>query len=147
MDLSSIVKKPMADEPGVFVDTNVLVYLFDDDELKTLRADECLNCATVISVQILNELTNVLRKKAKFPWGLVREALSLVQVGAKVENVVYEDHAVGLEIAERYQLAFFDSVIVATALRSGCGVLLSEDMHHGLEIDGKLVISNPFREI
>lgn len=147
MDLSSIVKKPMADEPNVFVDTNLLVYLFDDDESKTPRTDECLNRPTVISVQVLNELTDVLRKKAKFPWEQVREALSLVQVGAKVENVVYEDHAVGLEVAERYQLALFDSIIVATALRSGCGVLLSEDMHHGLEIDGKLVISNPFRDI
>ena len=48
-------------------------------------------------------------------------------------------------MAARYQLQFFDAVIIAVARRAGATMLLSEDMHDGLTIDG-LTILNPFRE-
>lgn len=47
-------------------------------------------------------------------------------------------------IAERYQLSFYDALIVAAALAAGCDTLFSEDMHDGLVIEGRLTIRNPF---
>ena len=54
-----------------------------------------------------------------------------------------------LQIAERlilrYDFQLFDAIIVASALDSGCQVLYSEDMQHGMKIDKQLSIVNPFR--
>ena len=54
---------------------------------------------------------------------------------------VHED---GLRIARRHRLGVFDALLVAAALRSGCDTLWSEDMHHGLVVDGRLRVANPF---
>jgi predicted nucleic acid-binding protein len=48
-------------------------------------------------------------------------------------------------LAERYTLSTFDAMIVASALDADCDRLWSEDMHHGLVIDTRLRIENPFR--
>ena len=48
-----------------------------------------------------------------------------------------------LRLRERYQLSFYDSLIVAAALESKCTRLLTEDLQHGQEIEG-LRIENPF---
>jgi predicted nucleic acid-binding protein len=44
----------------------------------------------------------------------------------------------------KYGFSYWDSLIVAAALTSGCSTLLSEDMQDGLLIEGKLRIKNPF---
>lgn len=49
----------------------------------------------------------------------------------------------GLELQLRYGFSFYDALIVAAALESGCTRLYTEDLQHGQEIDG-LVIENPF---
>jgi predicted nucleic acid-binding protein len=54
-----------------------------------------------------------------------------------------DDRAVAL--AQRYGLSIFDATIVGSALLASCRRLISEDMHHGLVIEGKLTIHNPFR--
>ena len=48
------------------------------------------------------------------------------------------------QLRQRYSLSFWDSTIVATALNAGVPVLYSEDMQHGLTIEGRLQIRNPF---
>ena len=63
-----------------------------------------------------------------------------------VERVVPAElstHAAGIAIAERYKLAIHDAMIVAAAIEAGCDTLFS-DMHHGLVIDGRLRVVNPF---
>ena len=48
-----------------------------------------------------------------------------------------------LRVISRYQVSWFDSLIVAGALESNCTSLLSEDFQHGLRI-GNLRVENPF---
>jgi predicted nucleic acid-binding protein len=48
-----------------------------------------------------------------------------------------------IEIRARYRLAWYDSLIVAAAVEAECGVLYSEDLKHGMEING-VRIENPF---
>jgi predicted nucleic acid-binding protein len=45
---------------------------------------------------------------------------------------------------DRFQLSFWDAMIVASAQHAGCQVLLTEDLHDGLDLDGLRVV-NPFR--
>lgn len=54
-------------------------------------------------------------------------------------------HKDGLRLARRYRLSVYDGMIVAAALTANCDILYSEDMHHGLIVDGRLQIVNPFR--
>ncbi|MEO5344322.1 MAG: nucleic-acid-binding protein, partial [Gammaproteobacteria bacterium SHHR-1] len=50
-----------------------------------------------------------------------------------------------LDIASRYSLSHYDSLILAAALEAGCSVVYSEDMQHGQQINNRLTIINPFR--
>jgi predicted nucleic acid-binding protein len=49
-----------------------------------------------------------------------------------------------LMLLDRYGLQVFDSKIVSAALHAGCNILYSEDMQHGLIVENKLTIINPF---
>lgn len=128
-----------------FLDTNVLVYLAAADVDKADRAEQLLREGGVVSVQVMNELANVLRRKLHFPWAEAHEFLSLIGSLASVRPLTVQIHGRGLEIAERYTLSIYDAMIVASALEAGCETLWSEDMHDGLTIDGGVLVVNPFR--
>ena len=49
-----------------------------------------------------------------------------------------------LKLKERYEYSYWDSLLLAAALDSGCNVLYSEDMQHSQVIDKRLTIINPF---
>jgi predicted nucleic acid-binding protein len=49
-----------------------------------------------------------------------------------------------LNLAERYQYSYFDSLILASALEAGCQILYSEDLQDGQRIENQLTIVNPF---
>ena len=51
-----------------------------------------------------------------------------------------------LEIQEGWQYSFYDSLIIAAALRANCRILYSEDLQHDQRIR-ELVIKNPFHAI
>ena len=62
----------------------------------------------------------------------------------QVELITLATVHVALEIRERYGFSWYDSLIVAAALESGCELLYSEDMQHGQVIEGRLRVINPF---
>lgn len=127
-----------------FADSNVLIYLVSADERKASIAQGILADGLTISVQVLNECTNVLINKLKRPWDDTTEYLLSVRSQAKIVAVDEETHERGAVIAMRYKLAIYDSMIVAAALMADCDTLYSEDMHHGLVVDNRLRIVNPF---
>ncbi|MGZ8805395.1 MAG: PIN domain-containing protein, partial [Microbacterium sp.] len=47
-------------------------------------------------------------------------------------------------IEDRFGLSFWDSLIVAAAQMADCDLLLTEDLQHGLDIDGLRVV-DPFQ--
>ena len=49
----------------------------------------------------------------------------------------------GLEVQERNRISFWDAMIVRAAESAGCEVLYPEDLSHGQEYGGVLVV-NPF---
>lgn len=131
--------------PDSFVDTNVLIYLAADDAAKAERVEELLAAGATISVQVLNETANVLRRKAGLSWDETRAFLNMVRSLAAVQPLTVETHEQGLRISERYRLSLYDGMIVAAARSAGCELIWSEDMQDGLLIDGALRIQNPFK--
>lgn len=128
-----------------FFDTSVLLYLLSADAESADRAETLLGQSGVISVQVLNEFTAVASRKLAMPPAETREVLDTVRAVCRTESLTVEDHDRAVEIVERYRFSFYDSVIVASALRSGCKTLYSEDLQHGQIIDRQLTIINPFK--
>jgi predicted nucleic acid-binding protein len=128
-----------------FLDSNILVYAFTADR-RAAVAQALLQTRPVISVQILNEFTNVARRKLGMEWQEVRDAISALRVLCPMVLALdLATHEEALRIAERHGYSIFDAQVVASALQAGSDTLWSEDMHDGMVIDGRLRISNPFR--
>jgi predicted nucleic acid-binding protein len=131
--------------PGSFFDTNVLVYIASSEPAKADQAEAMIDNGGTISVQVLNELTNVARRKMQMSWQETHALLSLLRGLLTVHSNAIEAHETGLALAERYNLSIYDAMIAASALHADCDTLWSEDMQHGLVLDGRLRILNPFR--
>jgi predicted nucleic acid-binding protein len=134
-----------------FVDSNVLVYLFDRDSpekktiaLKVLR-DEGASGNLLLSTQVVQEFyVTVTRKlatplKPEIALGAARQFLSLPLVIVDAELVLS-----AIRRSQGDSISFWDSLIIDAALRGGAERLWSEDLQHGRVIDG-MRIENPFR--
>ena len=130
---------------SAFFDTNVFVYAVVQDDLRSQKAEELIAEGGTVSVQVLNEFADVVRRKAKMPWDEVRFAIENIKALCPDPlPVTLDTHEEALTIAEKYGYRIFDALIVASALEAQCTILYSEDMQDGQVIDGRLTIRNPF---
>lgn len=134
---------------STFLDTNVLVYLFDNDEpVKQRRAREILESGKldefVLSTQVLSEFyVTVTRKLAR---ALDPEHASEAIDWLGSFSMVFADTALvksAIHYSRTAQLSYWDSLVVAAANRAGCARLLSEDLNGGQQI-GTVRVENPF---
>ena len=131
--------------PGEFVDTNVVIYSLGQNEVKQDKAIAILADKPVMSVQVLSETANIMRRKLGFDNSAISAVLNrLDQICISLQPLTLETLHAGLDIANRYGFSHYDSLIIATALMADCHTLYSEDMQHGQVIDGKLNVINPF---
>jgi predicted nucleic acid-binding protein len=131
--------------PASFFDTNVLVYVASGDPAKANRAEAAIAAGGAISVQVLNELANVARRKMQMSWADAHALLTTLRGLLTVHPLTIETHETGLELAERYGFSTYDAMIAASALHAGCDTLWSKDMQHGMILDEGLRIVDPFR--
>lgn len=89
---------------GRFVDTNVLLYLASSDPRKADQAEAVLAQGGTISVQVLNEVANVLRRKMRMSWPDTHLFLNMIRALLTVEPVTVATHETGLAVSERYGL-------------------------------------------
>ena len=133
--------------PASFFDTNILVYIASSDAAKADRAEAAIAEGGSISVQVLNELANVARRKMRMSWTDTHAFLDMLRSLLTVHPLTLETHETGLALAERYSLSTYDAMIVASAILAGCDTLWSEDMQHGFVLKEGLRIVNPFRDM
>ncbi len=127
-----------------FLDTNILLYVFNEDDQRTALARDLIAAGGVFSVQVANEFADVARRKLKWSWIDVAAALESVQtyLGEPVA-LDHNTHRTAIDVSGRYGFRFYDSLIVASARLSGCRTLVTEDLQHGQVVDG-VEIRNPF---
>ena len=133
-----------------FVDTSVLVYARDASEPdKQKRASAWVQAlwdhgSGRISYQVLQEYYQLVTRR-------LSPGMDVLMARADIRDLlswdpVQTDDAV-LEMAwaieSRYQLSWWDALIVGAAQRAGCRYLLTEDLQPGQSLDGVTVI-NPF---
>jgi len=135
-----------------FLDTNVLVYLFDQDaptkqaRARELFAEQARTGRIILSPQVLQEFYVTVRRKLARP--LSAEAALTALVHFNAFPLVPVDGATVLRAVHLHQnatLSFWDALIVQAALEGNCRKVLSEDMQHGRRF-GELVIEDPFAE-
>ena len=136
-----------------FIDSNVFVYLFDETEpSKKTSAEKLLKrCLAdrsgVISFQVVQETLSVIAQKLKVPVSTADARDFFNDVMAPLWRIMPSPNLYqrALDVKERYQYAFFDALILASALEGGCTRLYSEDLQDGQRIE-HLVIENPFKD-
>lgn len=115
--------------------------------MKADRVEEIISRGGSVSVQVLNELSNVARRKMRLSWGDTHSFLSKIRTLLEVHPITIVVHEIGLGLAERHDLSIYDAMIVASALESECDTLWSEDMQDGLMVNRRLRITDPFRPL
>ncbi len=134
-----------------FLDTNVVVYAYDtSDMVKQAKAQELLANAVrhgegVVSVQVFGEFFHtVVVKRKLMTEAEAAVAISALEAGLEVAAVTAQLVKDAIAIHQRYQLRYWDALIVATARHAGCTEVLSEDMNAGQDY-GDIVVFNPFK--
>jgi predicted nucleic acid-binding protein len=139
----------MSDRPSAcFVDTNVWLYAFiaADDPAKSGIARELLQTTEpLVSIQVVNEVCVNLLKRAVFTEDELRDLITAFFYKYSVVQFTESTLLKASELREGYSLSFWDSLIVSSALAGGVSVLYSEDMQHGLSVEGRMEIINPFQ--
>jgi len=143
-------ERPLS-RPSVFVDTNVLAYARDLREpRKQAIAQRWLEVlagrrAGRVSWQVLSEFHFVATHPRKLAAVSAQARADVVALQAwnpcAVDSMLFET---AWRLADRYRFAWWDALIVAAARRCECEILLSEDLHNGLVVDGTLRIVDPF---
>lgn len=132
-----------------FLDTNVVLYAFDDGEpRKQAIAQELLRRAIdsecTISIQVLSEIcATVLRKLTPVqPIDVVRQLLDQLE---SVPTVSPDARTVrrAVDCCAKYGVHFYDGLILAAAEKAGCKTVWSEDVNDGQEYFG-IHVKNPF---
>ena len=136
-----------------FVDTNILVYAHDrgagpkhelaKDLVRRLWTDQTGS----LSTQVVQEFYVNVRRKARNPVSLA-EARSLVEDYLHWHVVVNDGETIlqALDLEARYQVSFWDALILRAAQRSGAPILYSEDLSNGQSY-GRVRVVNPFVDL
>lgn len=132
----------------VFVDTNIFVYAALQDsanQQKRLASIAVLSGShrIAVSTQVLNEFSAVLLKN-RFPDDDIRARVENIADDSSVVLVNLDTIRLAWDLRTRYRFSFWDSLIVASALRAGCTTLYTEDLQHAMVIDSTLHVVNPF---
>lgn len=127
------------------VDTNVLIYLHDENEVhKKQVAVEILKNKPVLPSQVISEYMNVLKRLTKEPKLRIIEHCLITIEDCHIVSTNIELLEKAKDLIIRYDFQLYDSLIVAAALLSGCGILYSEDLQHNFLVENRLRIINPF---
>lgn len=134
----------------VFLDTNVLIYCYSVDEVSkqdiALRLIDKNSENSLISTQVINELSNILFKKFKLPSIQIESTILEIDNYIHITSFTLTTQIKALKVKEKYKFQYYDALIIATALENKCSILYSEDMQNGLVIENVLTIINPFKE-
>jgi predicted nucleic acid-binding protein len=135
-----------------FLDTNILVYAFDQHEPhKQRKAQELITDGIekenlLLSVQVLCEFFNVVTRNIPQPMtpNEAQEIIGTISI-LPVQEIDLTMVNRAIDTHKRYQISYWDALIVSAAERAGCTLILSEDLSDG-QTYHNIVVRNPFTE-
>ncbi|NJO18279.1 MAG: PIN domain-containing protein [Thioploca sp.] len=130
----------------VFFDSNLWIYAYSKTD-KSPTVIELIDQHfdnTIISSQVLSECFNVLTRKKLKNAEQAQQIIEDIATFSQVADISKHSVAYAIRIHLKYKYAYYDSLIIASALENHCVILYSEDMQHQQMIDSQLKIINPF---
>ena len=135
---------------SVFFDTNVLIYSISRDPAEATKRERAIALLErddgAVSIQVLQEFYTQATRQTR-PHRLSHEmAVGLIRAWTRfrVQDMTLGLLDAALEIRVTHRFSYWDCAIIAAARALGCRELYTEDMSHGREVEGVLII-NPFR--
>jgi predicted nucleic acid-binding protein len=131
-----------------FFDSNILLYTDDDRSpikqttAQTLFARHFSSDTAVLSVQVLQEYYSVATRKLGVSSHVAQRKVEVFAAG-RVVRLEGRDVVAAIELHRRFQLSFWDALIVHAASCAGASVLYTEDLQPGAVLANVLVV-NPF---
>jgi predicted nucleic acid-binding protein len=135
-----------------FIDNNIWLYglLQNQDTQKAHFAKLTIQESNkvIVSTQVINEVCINLIKKISLPEAQVQKLITAFYLKCvDIVELNQETLVKSSQLRNKYNLSFWDSIIVASALLGGAVRLYSEDMQNGLIVENKLTIINPFASL
>ena len=139
-------------EDKIFIDTNIMIYAYDVSAVEKhqiashILRDLWNSGLGVLSTQVLQEFfVNIVQKiqkpiDKKLAKEIVRDFLRWQVVVNNGDSILD-----AIDICDKYQYSFWDSMIIEAAIKGGAVFLMSEDLQHGQVISG-VTIRNPFKD-
>lgn len=115
-------------DKSIFLDSNVIIYAYSDDDRKKAISIALLKMRPILSLQVINEVMNVGMRKLRLSCRDVRELFALLNRKSDVKIVDCATVERALTIVETYRYSYFDSLMIASSLEHGCRILYSEDL-------------------
>ena len=132
----------------IFLDSNILIYAATDDPLRSEPARTLLESHDYnISTQVINEFIYTCQRKNLLSTEQINRGVEEYLTNFSLQLIFDSTIRSALLIQQRYKFAFWDSLIVATAIECECDTLFTEDLQDGMVIDKSLTIKNPFLSI
>ena len=129
-----------------FIDTNVLVYLYSEDETQKQRRAEVVieeyECIT--STQVLNEFSNVCLKKLRMHPEIISRSIDEITDVCFITLIDTNLIKSALYLQAKYKYSYYDCLVIASALLQNCRYLLTEDLSNQQVIENNLTIFNIF---
>jgi predicted nucleic acid-binding protein len=130
----------------IFADTNVWIYAHlqkEDDPRCHKAAGLVRTLPLIISNQVLNEYYSVMLKN-KATDAFIQANIKTMLLHCDVFCLTLDTLVTAFDVREEFCFSWWDSLIVASALETQCGVIYTEDLQHGQIIENSLHIINPF---
>jgi predicted nucleic acid-binding protein len=135
--------KQMKDK--IFIDSNIFLYAFSDKDLSKQEVSaKIVKQNHTISTQVLNEVSNNMIKKLNFSNKEIEKFISSCYVQYDIVDFSKEIFIKASQIRDKYNISYYDSLILSSAINSKCDILYSEDMQHNQKLEN-LTIINPFK--
>ena len=129
----------------IALDTNILVYCHSNDEPNKQKiAMDLFNEKPVVSTQVLSEYINVTKRKLKLPKEEIMDVCLQNIEMCTLQPVSFATLKSARSLMSKYDFQLFDSIVIASALEANCEILFSEDLHHGLLVENRMKLVNPF---
>lgn len=128
----------------IFIDSNIILYLFDKNKEKSDFAKSLLaEKKYYISTQVINENVNVCLKKFKFPKEKAFKHGQILMDRFHIMPIQETTIQIAFQVSNKSNFSYWDSLILASGIESKCEILFSEDLSHKQMIQS-IEIINPF---
>lgn len=133
-----------------FVDTNVLIYAHDisagqkHSRARQLIEDLWQSEEGCLSIQVLQEFYVNVTQKVAHPLPVETAAQIIADLSVwQIHCPGTQDILEAIHLQKRYQMSFWDAMILASAAQLGCQTLWSEDLNPG-QVYGQVKVQSPF---